>query len=66
LVAATELGQSLRKTVQGLDTSRVAAAFFPRPLETIANVRILRLLQSHAQVMEITSALAAKNKSVVH
>jgi hypothetical protein len=66
LVAATELGQSLRKIVQGLDTSRVTAAIFPRPLETIANVRILRLLQSRAQVMEITSALAAENKSVVH
>src|SRR5580704_9990063 len=55
LVAAAKLGQSLRKIAQGLDTSRVTAALFLRPSETVANVRILRLPRSRAWVMELTS-----------
>jgi hypothetical protein len=65
LVAAAELGQSLWKIAQGLDTSRVTAAILPRPSEKIANVVILRLLQSHAPVMKVTKPVAAE-KELVH
>ena len=66
LLAATKLGQSLRKIAQGLDTSQGHGRTLPTADMTITNVRILRLCDHTAGDGNHRRQWQREKKSVVH